>query len=72
VQEERVDVLIGTAGTPGTVAIAVVAAETKTPMISLTPATAPTNPNGQMVAKSTTSSGADREAAADAGGMGAT
>src|SRR5215813_5356499 len=49
VQEERVDVLMGTAGTPGTVAIAVVAAETKTPMISLTPASAPANPNGQWM-----------------------
>jgi branched-chain amino acid transport system substrate-binding protein len=34
---------------PGTVAIAVVAAETKTPMISLTPATQPQSPNGQWM-----------------------
>jgi len=49
VQEDHIDVLIGTAGTPGTVAMAVVAAESKTPMISLTPATAPPNPNGQWM-----------------------
>jgi branched-chain amino acid transport system substrate-binding protein len=49
VQEEKVDVLIGTSGVPGTVAIAVVAAETKTPMISLTPATQPQSPNGQWM-----------------------
>jgi len=36
VEEEKVDVLMGTSGVPGTVAMAVVAAETKTPMISLT------------------------------------
>src|SRR4051794_33111988 len=33
VQEEKVDVLMGTSGVPGTVAMAVVAAETRTPMI---------------------------------------
>ena len=49
VQEEKVDVLIGTSGVPGTVAMAVVAAETKTPMISLTPTTPPQNPNGQWL-----------------------
>jgi branched-chain amino acid transport system substrate-binding protein len=49
VQEERVDVLIGTSGVPGTVAMAVVAAETKTPLISLTPTTPPQNPNGQWL-----------------------
>ncbi|HEY6993390.1 MAG TPA: ABC transporter substrate-binding protein [Xanthobacteraceae bacterium] len=49
VQEEKVDVLIGTSGVPGTVAMAVVAAETKTPMISLTPATQPQSPNGQWL-----------------------
>src|SRR5262252_8329280 len=38
VQEDHVDVLVGTSGTPGTVAMAVVAAETKTPLISLVPA----------------------------------
>ena len=37
VEEEKVDVLMGTSGVPGTIAMAVVAAETKTPMISLTP-----------------------------------
>jgi branched-chain amino acid transport system substrate-binding protein len=49
VQEEKVDVLIGTSGVPGTVAMAVVAAETKTPMISLTPASQPQSPNGQWL-----------------------
>src|SRR3954454_12340778 len=48
-QEEKVDVLIGTSGVPGTVAMAVVAGETKTPMISLTPATQPQSPNGQWL-----------------------
>ena len=37
VEEDKVDVLIGTSGVPGTVAMSVVANETKTPMISLTP-----------------------------------
>jgi branched-chain amino acid transport system substrate-binding protein len=49
VQEEKVDVLIGTSGVPGTVAMAVVAAETQTPMISLTPASQPASPNGQWL-----------------------
>ena len=49
VQEERVDILMGTSGVPGTVAMAVVAAETKTPMLSLTPTTPPQNPNGQWL-----------------------
>ena len=49
VQEEKVDVLIGTSGVPGTVAMAVVTGETKTPMISLTPATQPQSPNGQWL-----------------------
>jgi branched-chain amino acid transport system substrate-binding protein len=49
VQEEKVDVLIGTSGVPGTVAMAVVAAETKTPMISLTPSTQPASPNGNWM-----------------------
>jgi branched-chain amino acid transport system substrate-binding protein len=49
VEEDKVDILIGTSGTPGVIAMAVVAAETKTPMISLTPASAPQNPNGQWM-----------------------
>jgi branched-chain amino acid transport system substrate-binding protein len=49
VQEDRVDVLMGTSGLPGTIAMAVVAAETKTPMLSLVPAPAPQNPNGQWL-----------------------
>src|ERR1700730_6603832 len=49
VEEEKVDVLVGTSGVPGTTAISVVAVETKTPMISLTPTTQPQNPNGQWL-----------------------
>jgi branched-chain amino acid transport system substrate-binding protein len=49
VEEEKVDVLMGTSGVPGTIAMAVVAAETKTPMISLTPSSPPTGPNGQWL-----------------------
>jgi branched-chain amino acid transport system substrate-binding protein len=49
VQEEKVDVLVGTSGVPGTVAMAVVAAETKTPLISLTPSSQPQSPNGQWL-----------------------
>jgi branched-chain amino acid transport system substrate-binding protein len=49
VEEEKVDVLMGTSGVPGTIAMAVVAAETKTPMISLTPSSPPAGPNGQWL-----------------------
>jgi len=49
VEEEKVDVLMGTSGVPGTTAMMVVAVETKTPMISLTPTTQPQNPNGQWL-----------------------
>jgi branched-chain amino acid transport system substrate-binding protein len=49
VQEDKVDVLIGTSGVPGTIAMAVVAAETRTPLISLTPTTQPQSPNGQWL-----------------------
>jgi branched-chain amino acid transport system substrate-binding protein len=49
VEEDKVDVLMGTSGVPGTIAMAVVAAETKTPMISLTPSSPPTGPNGQWL-----------------------
>ena len=49
VEEEKVDVLMGTSGVPGTTAMTVVAVETKTPMISLTPTTQPQNPNGQWL-----------------------
>jgi branched-chain amino acid transport system substrate-binding protein len=49
VEEEKVDVLMGTSGVPGTIAMAVVGAETKTPMISLTPASQPQSPNGQWM-----------------------
>jgi branched-chain amino acid transport system substrate-binding protein len=49
VEEEKVDVLMGTSGVPGTIAMAVVAAETKTPMISLTPSSPPPGPNGQWL-----------------------
>jgi branched-chain amino acid transport system substrate-binding protein len=49
VEEEKVDVLMGTSGVPGTIAMAVVAAETKTPMISLTPSSPPQGANGQWL-----------------------
>jgi len=49
VEEEKVDVLMGTSGVPGTIAMVVVAAETKTPMISLTPASQPPSPHGQWL-----------------------
>jgi len=37
VEEEKVDILMGTSGVPGAVAMSTVAVESKTPMISLTP-----------------------------------
>jgi branched-chain amino acid transport system substrate-binding protein len=37
VEEDKVDILMGTSGVPGSVAMSTVAVETKTPMISLTP-----------------------------------
>src|ERR1700758_1460098 len=49
VEEEKADVLMGTSGVPGTIAMTVVAAETKTPLISLTPAPAPQSANGQWM-----------------------
>jgi branched-chain amino acid transport system substrate-binding protein len=49
VEEDKVDILMGTSGTPGVIAMAVVATETKTPMISLTPASQPQSPNGQWM-----------------------
>src|SRR4029077_17414571 len=49
VEEEKVDVLMGTSGVLATPAMMVVAVETKTPMISLTPTTQPQNPNGQWL-----------------------
>jgi branched-chain amino acid transport system substrate-binding protein len=49
VEEDKVDVLMGTSGVPGTTAMAIVGAETKTPMISLTPAPAPQHANGQWM-----------------------
>ena len=49
VQEDKVDILMGTSGLPGTIAMAVVAAETKTPMLSLVPASQPQSPNGQWL-----------------------
>jgi branched-chain amino acid transport system substrate-binding protein len=49
VEEDKADVLMGTSGVPGTIAMVVVAAETKTPMISLTPSSQPQSPNGQWL-----------------------
>lgn len=49
VTEDKVDVLIGTSGVPGALAIAAVARETKTPLISPTPVTVPADDNGWTV-----------------------
>jgi branched-chain amino acid transport system substrate-binding protein len=50
VEEEKVDILMGTSGVPGAVAMSTVAVETKTPMISLTPIPPVTvGPTGQWV-----------------------
>src|SRR3954453_19108867 len=49
VQEDKVDVLMGTSGVPGTVAMVVVAVETKTPIISLTPSSQPPGQSGQWL-----------------------
>src|SRR4029079_14727509 len=49
VEAEKVDVLMGTSGVPGTIAMVVAATETKTPIISLTPASQPQSPNGQWL-----------------------
>lgn len=50
VEEEKVDILMGTSGVPGAVAMSTVAVETKTPMISLTPIPPVTvGPAGQWV-----------------------
>jgi branched-chain amino acid transport system substrate-binding protein len=45
VNEDKVDVLIGTSGVPGAMAIAAVARETQTPLISPTPVTLPAGDN---------------------------
>src|ERR1700730_15606787 len=49
VEEEKVDVLMGTSGVPGTTAMLVVAIETKRPIISPPHTTQPQNPNGQWL-----------------------
>lgn len=49
VAEDKVDVLIGTSGVPGALAIAAVARETKTPLISPTPVTVPAGDAGWTV-----------------------
>src|ERR1700736_6339747 len=49
VEEEKVDVLMGTSGVPGTIAMVVVAAETKTRLIWLPRSSQPQNPNGQWL-----------------------
>ena len=50
VEEEKVDILMGTSGVPGAVAMSTVAVETKTPMISLTPIPPVTvGPAGQWI-----------------------
>lgn len=52
VNEDKVDVLIGTSGVPGALAIAAVARETKTPLISPTPVTVPADDGGFTVTTS--------------------
>lgn len=52
VNEDKVDVLIGTSGVPGALAIAAVARETKTPLISPTPVTVPADDGGYTVTTS--------------------
>jgi branched-chain amino acid transport system substrate-binding protein len=49
VNDDKVDVLIGTSGVPGAMAIAAVARETKTPLISPTPVNLPANDGGWTV-----------------------
>jgi branched-chain amino acid transport system substrate-binding protein len=49
VAEDKVDVLIGTSGVPGAMAIAAVARETKTPLISPTPINVPPDDGGWSV-----------------------
>jgi len=49
VTEDKVDVLIGTSGVPGALAISAVARETKTPLISPTPVSVPPEDNGWTV-----------------------
>ncbi len=52
VNEDKVDVLIGTSGVPGALAIAAVARETHTPLISPTPVTVPADDGGYTVTTS--------------------
>ena len=52
VNEEKVDVLIGTSGVPGAMAVAAVARELKTPLISPTPLTLPGKENDWIVSTS--------------------
>jgi len=49
IDEEKVDVIIGTAGSPGALAIAAVARETKTPLISIANANLPGEEGAWMV-----------------------
>jgi branched-chain amino acid transport system substrate-binding protein len=49
VTEDKVDLLIGTSGVPGAMAIAAVARETKTPLISPTPVNVPPDDGGWTV-----------------------
>ncbi|MBP6900541.1 MAG: ABC transporter substrate-binding protein [Burkholderiaceae bacterium] len=49
IEEDKVDVIIGTAGSPGALAIAAVARETKTPLISIANANLPGEDGAWMV-----------------------
>ena len=48
VEEEKVDMLIGTASAPSTIAMVAVANELKVPMIAISPITAPKTPDGDL------------------------
>src|SRR5215218_5483636 len=49
IDEDKVDVIIGTAGSPGALAIAAVARETKTPLISIANANLPGEEGAWMI-----------------------
>src|SRR5262245_20543246 len=48
VEEEKVDILIGTASSPSTIAMVAVANELKVPMIAISPIKAPKTPDGDL------------------------
>ena len=48
VEEEKVDILMGTASSPSTIAMVAVANELKVPMIAISPITPPKTPDGDL------------------------